>query len=263
VGTRPGAASGGGFRGAVAAEWTKAWTVRGTWWNLVAGCALMVLVAFQMSIYVGNANDNPDPADDEGVVTVGSIAIQSVDLVQFTLIALAMLLITSEYSSGAIRTTLQWTPSRGAMLLSKAVVAGVIAAVAGVVLAALGSAVGAVMLGRWGSFEPAEWTGEMLSVGAYLGLIGVFALGVGTALRSAAGTLVVVFLIVVLVPGLLQASDITVVERVAEFLPGVAGAAFMRGAAEAYPSWVGLPILAGWAAAALGAGYATLRGRDA
>jgi ABC-2 type transport system permease protein len=256
-------AAGGGLRGALAAEWTKAWTVRSTWWNLLAACALMGLVALQVSIYTANANTNADPADDKGVVAVGSMAIQSIDLAQFALIALAMLLITAEYSSGAIRTTLQWTPRRGVMLLSKTAVAAALGGAAGVVLAVLGSAVGTVTLGRWGTFEPAAWAGDVLSVGCYLALVSVFALGVGTALRSAVGTLVAVFLILVMIPMLLQASDIAVVERVSEFLPAVAGAAFMRGEAEFYASWLGLPILAAWAAGAVGIGYAVLRRRDA
>jgi ABC-2 type transport system permease protein len=262
---RPGTGegSGGGLRGAIAAEWTKTWTVRATWWNLVGACVLMALVALQMSIYVANGNTNDDPADDEGVVSIGSMAIQSVDIAQFPLIALAMLLITAEYSSGAIRTTLQCTPRHGRMLASKAVVAAVVCGAAGIVMAVAGSAVGAVMLGRWGSFRPGEWTGAMLSVGCYMALIGVFALGVGTALRSAVGSLVVVFLVVVMIPMLLGASDIDLLIDIAACLPGTAGGAFMRGESETYPSWLGLPILAAWSAAALATGYAVLRRRDA
>ena len=33
----------GGLAGAVAAEWTKFWSVRATWWCLIAGTALMLL----------------------------------------------------------------------------------------------------------------------------------------------------------------------------------------------------------------------------
>jgi len=33
---------GGGPAGAVAAEWTKFWSVRATWWCLIAGTALLV-----------------------------------------------------------------------------------------------------------------------------------------------------------------------------------------------------------------------------
>jgi ABC-2 type transport system permease protein len=258
-----GRAAGGGLPGAIAAEWTKVWTVRATWWNLAGAGVLMGLVAMQMSIYVANGNTNDDPADDQGVAGVGLMAIQAVDFAQFPLIALAMLLITAECASGAIRTTLQCTPRHGTMLLSKIVVAVAVCGVAGVVLAMLGSAVGAVLLGRWGSFEPLEWTGDMLSVGCYMALIGVFALGIGAALRSSVGTLVTVFLIVVMLPMLLGGSGIDVLEDIAAFMPGPAGASFMRRESDVYPDWAGLPILAAWAFAAAATGYSVMRRRDA
>ncbi|TDE28352.1 ABC transporter permease [Actinomadura sp. 6K520] len=264
TGTPPrGTASGGRLPGAVAAEWTKAWTVRSTWWNLFGAAVLMGLACLQLAVYTVNANGNDDPSDDKGVVAAGTIAIGAVDLVQFVLIGLAMLLITAEYSTGAIRTTLQWIPRRGELLAAKTLVAGVIGGAAGTVLAAAGSLAALPLLGRWGRFEFAAWLGDVLAVGAYLALISVFAVGVGALLRGAAGTLIVIFLVVLVVPASLQASDLTVFERVADFMPAVAGAAFMRGESGTYPPALGLLILAAWAAAALLAGHAALRRRDA
>jgi ABC-2 type transport system permease protein len=256
-------ATGGGLPGAVSAEWIKAWTVRSTWWSLAAGGFLMAAAAAQLAIYTVNANGNADPADDKGVVTVGSIAIQAVDLAQFGLIALAMLLITAEYATGAIRTTLQWVPRRTVMLLAKTTVSAVVGGLGGAVMAAIGSVVAAPLVGRWGSFAMFGWAEDILAIGCYLSLISVFTLGIGTALRSAVGTLTVVFLILTVVPVSLQASDFKVAERIAEYLPGVAGAAFMRGDDHAYPPAVGLLVLAGWAAAALAGGLVMLRRRDA
>lgn len=259
----PGTATGGRLPGAVAAEWTKAWTVRSTWWTLLGAAVLMGFGCLQLSIFTVNANDNADPTDDKGVVGVGTIAIGAVDVVQFVLIGLAMLLITSEYSTGAIRATLQWIPRRGEMLAAKTLVAAVIGGAAGTVLAAAGSLASIPLLGRWGEFDPAIWLGDVLAVGAYLSLISVFSLGVGALLRSAAGTLIVIFLIVLVVPASLQASNITAVERIADFMPAVAGAAFMRGESDAYPPAIGLLVLAAWAAAALAAAHIALNRRDA
>ena len=256
-------ATGGGLPGAVSAEWTKAWTVRSTWWSLAAGGLLMAAAAAQLAIYTVNANGNADPADDKGVVSVGSIAVQAVDLAQFGLIALAMLLITAEYATGAIRTTLQWVPRRGVMMLAKTIVSAVVGGLAGTVMAAIGSVVAAPLLGHWGTFAVSGWAGDILAAGCYLALISVFTLGLGTALRSAVGTLTVVFLILTVIPASLQASHFAVAERVAQYLPGIAGAAFMRGDDHAYPPAVGLLVLACWATAAVTGGLIMLRRRDA
>ncbi|MEW2360264.1 hypothetical protein [Spirillospora sp. NPDC029432] len=255
--------AGGGMPGAVRSEWTKAWSVRGTWWSLVGAGVLMGAACLQLAIFTVNANGNDDPADDRGVVALGTIAFGAVDLAQFAIIGLAMLLITSEYTSGAIRTTLQWIPRRGTMLLAKTAVAAAVGAVAGTLLAAGGSLAAAPLLGRWGEFALGTWLGDVLAVGAYLGLISVFTLGLGAMLRSSVGTLIVAFLILMVIPATLQASDIEAVERAAKFLPGVAGTSFMRGEAEAYPAPLGLLILAAWAVAAVAAGYQVLRRRDA
>lgn len=248
---------------AVAAEWIKAWSVRSTWWSLLGGAFLMSLAAVQMAIYTTNANDNADPRDDKGVVEIGSIAVSSVGLSQFALIALAMLLVTAEYSTGAIRTTLQWVPHRGRLLLAKTAVTAAVCGAAGTLMAMLGSAVAAPVLGRWGNFTAVGWLGDILSVGCYMALISAFTLGVGMLLRSAVGTLTVVFLILVMVPEMLRVPDIVALERVAAYTPGPAGSAFLGGGSDFYPAAVGLLVLVGWVVAALAAGGTAFRRRDA
>jgi ABC-2 type transport system permease protein len=253
----------GGPPGAVAAEWTKTWSVRSTWWSLLMGLLLMAATAAQLGIYTTDTNTNPDPTDDKGIVAASEIAIQAIDLAQFAIIALAMLAITAEYSSGTMRATLQWTPRRGWVLLAKTAVVACVTCGAGVLMGAVGTAVGAAILGRWRSFSLAGTARDLLAVGLYLALICVFTLGVGAVLRSAVGTLTSVFLVLTIIPATLQNSNITFFERISDGLPGVAGARFLREATGPYPPVVGLLILTVWAVAALACGYAVLRRRDA
>lgn len=260
---RHGGAGGGGLGGAIASEWTKLWSVRSVWWNLLASVLLMAAAAGQEAIYVVNENTNTDPADDPGVVGVGTVAISSVLLAQFTVLALAMLVITAEYATGTIRPTLQWTPSRGRLLLAKTAVVAVVTFVVGGLLGALGSAVAHPVLGEWGRFRAGETVGDVLAVAAYLSLISVFTLGLGTVLRSAVGTLTTVFMILMVVPISLGALDIEFVNRLVDGLPGVAGSHFMSGDTDPYPPAAGLALLAAWALAAMLAGYVVLRSRDA
>ncbi|TDC56201.1 ABC transporter permease [Actinomadura sp. KC345] len=264
TGGRPlGPPAGGRLPGAVAAEWTKAWTVRSTWWTLFGAAVLMGLACLQLAIFTVNSNENDDPADDSGVIGIGTIAIGAVDLVQFVLIGLAMVLVTSEYSTGTIRATLQWIPRRGEMLAAKTLVVAVIGGVTGIVLAVAGSLGALPLLGHWGELKPAAWLGDVLAVGAYMTLISVFSVGVAALLRSAVSTLIVLFLVIMVVPASLQASNITAFERVADYMPAVAGATFMRGESDAYPPAVGLLVFAAWAVAALVAAHTALNRRDA
>ncbi|MDL4776893.1 ABC transporter permease [Actinomadura xylanilytica] len=253
----------GGFRGAVAAEWTKLWSLRSTWWGLVGAFVVMGVMCVILGGAVASNNTNAIAEDDQGVVAVGGIAVDAVDIVQFVVLTLAMLVITGEYSSGSIRSTLQWTPSRARMLLAKAsVVAGVLFPV-GVALGAVGTAVAYPMLGVWGRFSVGGAVSAALACGVYLALIGVFALGVGAVLRSTAGTLTTVFLLLMVVPMMLGSGGSKVMAHIADSLPSSAGRHFMKGDSVPYPAVAGLVILVAWVVAALWAGCVILRRRDA
>ncbi|WP_246017260.1 ABC transporter permease [Micromonospora pisi] len=263
VTTNRGNPSGGGLGGAIASEWTKLWSVRSVWWALLASVLLMAAASAQLAIYVRNSNTDTDAANDQGVVALGRIAVDSLELTQFAVLAMAILVITAEYATGTIRATLQWTPSRGHVILAKTTVVGGVTLVLGVLLGALGAAVADPILGDWGRFDLPETIGDALGVAAYLALISVFTLGVGAALRSAVATLTSVFLILTVVPATLGLSDVTIVNRIADALPGTAGLHFLRGDTDPYPPVVGLVVLVGWVLLALLAGHTVLRRRDA
>ncbi|RLP85921.1 ABC transporter permease [Micromonospora sp. BL4] len=258
--TRPAPAA---FRGAVAAEWTKLFSVRTTWWTALAGLLLMAASAGQLAIYAANDNTNDDPTDDRGIVAVGSVLIDSVELTQYAVLALGLLAITAEFTSGTIRTTLQCTPSRGRVLLAKAVVAGTVTFALGLLLGGVGALIARPVLGEWGRAPAGDTIADIVALATYLALVSVLALGLGAALRSAVLTLTVLFATLMIVPLSLQEPDIAVLNRIADVFPGVAGTHFLAGDTEPYPGAVGLLLLAGWAGAALLLGRAALRRRDA
>lgn len=263
---RPGPAPGrrtGTLAGAVAAEWTKLWSVRSTWWTVLGATLLMAATAGQLAIYVANANTDDDPVDDPGVVAVAGVVVDAVDLAQFAVLALGLLAITTEFTSGTIRTTMQCTPSRGRVLLAKALVTGAVTGALGLALGVVGVLVARPVLGRWGTLPVAATAGDLVAVSAYLALAGVLTLGLGAALRSAVLTLTVLFLTLTVVPLSLREPDITALNRIADALPGEAGRHFLAGDTDPYPPAVGLLLLAWWAGAALLAGRAALCRRDA
>ncbi|MGC4807416.1 ABC transporter permease [Micromonospora sp. DT233] len=259
----PSAPSSGPLAGAVAAEWTKLWSVRSTWWTMLSAALLTAASAGQLAIYVANDNTNDDPADDPGIVTVGSIVIDSLELTQYAVLALGLLAITAEFSTGTLRTTLRCTPSRGRVLLTKAAVTATVTFVLGLLLGGVAALVATPVLGRWGDAPLGGTIRDVAASAAYLALVGVLALGLGAVLRSPVLTLIVLLAVLMIVPLSLQEADITVLTRIADGFPGVAGGHFLAGDADPYPPVVGLLLLAGWAAAALAAGRAALRRRDA
>ncbi|MFB7949230.1 ABC transporter [Kitasatospora phosalacinea] len=248
---------GGGLPGAVAAEWSKLWSVRSTWWCLAGAVALTVLTAPVIGATMAN-----NRGEDVGV-PVGEVAVATVYVAQFALVALAMLAVTAEYASGAIRTTLQAVPRRGVLLAAKGAVAGLVGLVAGTVLGLLGAGVGALSLGDRALVAGAPVAGTALRTGVCLALLGVLTVGAAVAVRSAAGTLTVVFVGLTVLPVVLQASDVGPLVYLAERMPNAAGGVFMNAGGGPYGAWTALVLLVLWSAGVLFLGDRVLRARDA
>ncbi len=253
----------GGFAGAVAAEWTKLWSVRATWWCLISGTALMFLYSTASGIAQRYDGDRPTGAH---TIALGG----GFYLTQFTVIALSTLFVTSEYSSGGIRSTLLWTPVREHVALAKAAILVPVLFVFGAGLSPAAMALASVLKDGHGlPTSLAEGLTAALGTGAYYALLGVLCTGFGWALRSAAGALVAVLVLLLPLPVVLASFGLT---AAVDYFPGIAGVNGMlvsgaqnpvTGQATAYAPWVGVLICAAWAAAALLGGTTVLRRRDA
>ncbi|MEV6631122.1 hypothetical protein AB0M54_10240 [Actinoplanes sp. NPDC051470] len=246
-------------------EWTKFWSVRSTWWCLVGAGALMGMAALTLgadSATGGRHFAATQPVIDAAVVFSFGIA------------ALAMLTVTAEYASGGIRATLQAVPRRGRLLAAKAVVVAAVVAVA----TALGGLVTAVTVWAFLRLDPfdgaaglpvAEVATDLLKLGCFGAMIALLSVGVSFALRSSAGTLTVVFLLLAGIPLVLAMTGDQVLIEASLRTPLFAGLSFMGSANNpageqlAYPAGEGFAWLAGWTLAALAIGYAVLRRRDA
>ncbi|MBN6056779.1 ABC transporter permease, partial [Nonomuraea sp. RK-328] len=244
---------------AVGAEWVKLRSVRSTWWCLAGAMALMVLGA--VTLGAGEATDLARAGAGEARLTASDPVVSASALVQFALVAMATLVITSEYASRGIWGTLQAVPVRGRVLAAKALVVAPVTAVAGV----LSAGVFRVRV----ALPPAEVALDLLRMGVFCALVSVMTVGVGAAVRSAAGALSVVFMLLMGVPMILLMTGGPVALEASLRMPLFAGLAFMdsadniTGGPIPYPPGEGLAWLVGWTAAALAAGHTVLRRRDA
>jgi ABC-2 type transport system permease protein len=248
---------------AIASEWTKFWSVRSTWWTLIAAAVLMLAYATVVGATVAY-----EP--EAGLSATGIVAGRVFYLSQFAVIAMATLFVTSEYASGGIRTSLQWVPVRNRLLLVKGAVLAPILFVLGVVIGGAGLAIaGPLMRGHGLATSAGGAVTAMLATGVYLALLGLLCLGIATALRSTAGALTVVFLLMLMLPmiiGSLGSAELV------NYFPGFAGVNTMIeagqpnpifGGMSPYAPWAGVVICAVWATVGLLAGSAVLRKRDA
>ncbi|WP_218577417.1 ABC transporter permease subunit [Phytohabitans rumicis] len=246
------------------AELTKIRTVRSTVWTLLLAVALSVGLAYLLGLSWRNAYDRLENFDP---LVAGFMPLT---LGQLPLVVFGALTVTSEYSTGTIRASLAAVPDRARFYAGKVLAGTLVAAVVAVVTVPVTFVVAQAGLGPYGTSLGADGVVPAL-VGAclYLTLMCAFAIGVAAALRHTA--LVLGILLPVLFLGSQGLGNIPAIKAVTQYLPDQTGWVVMHLAgpqddprwARDYGAWTGLALLALWAAAALAAGYLSLRRRDA
>ncbi|MGY1836162.1 hypothetical protein ACI79P_13720 [Blastococcus sp. SYSU DS0510] len=240
---------------AAGAEWLRLRTVRTTWWCLLAAAVAIV------GIGTLSALDEAETASATGTTAVATVAGEYGTLVgQFALLLLVLLAVTSEYGSGAITPTLQWTPRRGVLLAARVAVPVAAATAAGVLLALVADLL-AKLLAPDLVLVSGELAGSLGRIAGVLLAAGVLTAGLGFLLRSMAGALAAVFLLQLVLPALLPAFGAWAAD-VGELLPG-SGAVWTLLGEPDMTAGQATALLAGWAAAALAAGGWSLLRRDA
>jgi hypothetical protein len=240
-----------------AAEWTRLWTVKPTWWFLAAAVVAMVGIGTIAGL---EAAGSPDPPQDEPAWGVGAIATMPG---QFALLALVAIAVTSDYATGGIVPTLQWTPRRGVLFLARTAVPVLTATGLGALLG-LCSGLAAFAAGPPGITLPwAEGVEVLGTIALVVGAGTALAAGLGFLLRNTAGVLVSVFLLMLVLPILLPQFGSVWLSAIAEVLPGSGAAFLLLGGVPGMTETSSVAVLLGWAGGALALGLLRLVRDDA
>ncbi|HZG03501.1 MAG TPA: ABC transporter permease [Streptomyces sp.] len=186
---------------AIASEWTKIRSVRSTMWTLGIMFVLVVGVGLLTALAIGSEEHAGAP-----VLAGGFFGLM---LGQLCVITLGVLVITSEYSTGMIRTTLTACPQRARVLTAKAVVFFLLSFVMTLVACTLTALVHAAavegkplsqytdpqmfneetLAAGEAVASTGEWLGATVGAALYVALLGLLSLAVGTLLRSTPGAI--------------------------------------------------------------------------
>ena len=116
----PPAAGQAGLRGAIASEFTKLRSVRSTYWTL--GALFIVSVGLAVAITAGSAaNFANNPGNKAGFDATQTSLGAFFEIGQLIIAVIGAMVITSEYSTGMIRTSLTAQPRRGVVYAAKAI----------------------------------------------------------------------------------------------------------------------------------------------
>ncbi|WP_233599276.1 ABC transporter permease [Amycolatopsis sp. WAC 01375] len=247
------------------AEWIKLRSLRSTWYTL-AGLFVVGLgiTAISMSS-AGTTYETSTPAE-QAVWDPTGLSLKSFILAQLIIGVVGLLIITSEYATGSIQSSLAATPRRHRLLAAKAVLATVIGLVAGQVLMFVSFFLGQALLAAQDVPNAALGDPGVFSAvaggGLYLSAIALLAVGLGVLMRATAGALATLVGIVFLVPAI--AGLFPALEGLFAFWPTRGAAAILATVPDpAYPDpWLNLGGMCVGVLVVVAAGFVVLRRRD-
>jgi ABC-2 type transport system permease protein len=238
------------------AEWTRLWSVRSTWWFLVA--ATVVMVGLGTALGFEAAADPVELHGEPAWTTAQYIAMPA----QFALLGLALTAVTSDYATGGIVPVLQWTPRRAVFFAARTLVTVAAATSLGVLLAAASGVLAFATAGSAFTLQPNDGLDMAATVGFVVAAGTMIAVGLGFMLRNTAGTLIGVFLLIVVLPLLLPLFG-DGMSTLAQVLPGSGAIFLLFGDLPGMTKQSSVITLLAWAAGTLLVGWSRLMRDDA
>jgi ABC-2 type transport system permease protein len=254
-----------GLPGTLRSELTKMLSVRSTYWTLlaqaVASIGWAVLNCAGTVAHGVGPGFNATQASLMGQVALGELII----------VVLGALVITSEYSTGMIRTSLSTMPRRGVLYAAKAIVFAAVTLTISLVTSFLDFFVGQAILAskhyNATLAQPGVLRAVLLSA-AIVTVFGLLAYGAGAIIRHSAGAITSILGVIFLIPLLAQALPSSWFDTLVRWLPG--GDALTPIARSAPPlshylfsAWGEFGVFCGYAAVLLALGAWLFTRRDA
>jgi ABC-2 type transport system permease protein len=255
------------LRATAGSEWIKFRSVRSSPFALAATALTVVVGAWLLGAGNRGSYQAASPARQAAFDPVFTV-LQGIELAQLFVVALGVITVTGEYTSGLIRGTFVATPQRAQVLAMRALVFTVV-----VWACCTAMSFAAFFLGQ-SVLAPAKHAGigdpgvlrAVFGAGLYLTLVGLLGMFIGVLVRRTPGALAALFCLLAVLPIALILFKGKLASQLGEYLPGIAGEqAFHLLPSGAYTlrPWPGLGVLAAYVAVAAIAAFALIRRRDA
>jgi len=259
-----------GLGGTLRSEFTKIRSVRSTWWTLLVLFVISVGIGAAISAGVA-ANWSHTSASDRATFDATQVSIAGLFFLgQLVIVVLGAIVITSEYSTGMIRTSLTAMPRRATVYAAKAVVFGAVAVVVTLVTAFIAFFLGQAILTSTHESATLSQPNVLRAVigGAlYVTLCGLFAFAAGTIFRHTAATITSVIGLLFVIPILAHLLPSNWYDDIARWLPSSTGDAISvvvgPGPDHLFSPWGQFTVFAVYTAILLIVGGFLFRKRDA
>jgi ABC-2 type transport system permease protein len=255
------------FADVLGSEWVKLRSVRSTFWALtvtiVLGIGLGAVISAATAHAYARLSVSGKLSWDPTGISQSGVAIASVAIA-----VLGVLCISSEYSSGMIRTSLIAVPKRGRVLAAKSLVFALATFAVGEVVCFAAFFVGQALISGHAPHATLGDPGVARAVvggGLYLAVLAVLGVAAGTLLRHAAAAITCMVAVLFVLPGIAQALPDSWRNPVTEFWPTQAGSQVTNvyQAAHTLQPWPGFGVMCLFLAIVYAIAWALLDRRDA
>lgn len=259
-----------GFGRLVQSELTKIRTVRSTMWSFL----LLVILVLGFTVLITAVTvatwDKADTATRATVTgdPVGAILGAGLGFGQLTICVLGVLVLSSEYSTGMIRSSLLAVPKRWPMLAAKVVAFAAVVLVIGEIVCFCSFFIGSAILNSKVPVSISD-PGVLRAVaggGLYLAMLGLFAMAIAGIIRHTAGAITAVIGIELVLPPLAGLIPDPAGRYIAAYMPGNAGSMLVQThqqSGDVLGPWQGFGVLGLWVAVLLVGAGLLLQRRDA
>jgi len=249
-------------------EWTKFRSLRSTVWTLLAAVVLSIGIGALFSAVSASQYHTFSPADKASFDPV-STSLNGMVFAQLAIGVLGVLLISGEYSTGMIRSSLTAVPRRLPVLWAKlGVFAGVVFSVT-LVTSFVSFFLGQALLSSQHLNVAISAPGALRSVigtALYATVAGMIGMALGGLLRNTAAGIATFAAVFFVIPPLTDLLPSSWSSHFVQYLPSNAGEVLFggaRGLAHPLAPWTGFGLLCAYAAVMIGFAAWRLRRADA
>ncbi len=248
----------------VRSEWTKFRSLRSTVYTLLIAVVVMIGLGAMIAAITANQPGGLEPGQ-----TAISTSLSGLFFAQLAVGVLGVLLITGEYSTGMIRSSLTVVPRRLPMLFAKVVVFAAVVLLTMLIASFAAFFVGqAVLSGKNldASLSDPDALRGVVGAALYVTVAGIIALALGALLRNTAAAITTFVAVFFVVPTLTLLLPASVTDYFVAYLPSNLGGTLTGGASDSGNSlapWAGFGLLCGYAVVLIGFAAWRLRRVDA
>jgi ABC-type transport system involved in multi-copper enzyme maturation permease subunit len=228
------------FREAMDSEFAKIRTVRSTFWTVLLTLTLSIGISLLVAAITAA---NWSTISDESKATLDMSQVEAgVSFGVLVIGVLGVMVVSTEYSTGMMRTSLTAYPRRGTLFLAKALVLALLVLVVGLIITFASYGLATPFYSQHGIDLPLTEGADvraLLAVPVYLTLVALMAFGLGFLLRSTAGAISSLVGVLFVIPIITNFLPGTAGKDVNKIVPSNAGGAMLI----TKPSLTGTPTL--------------------